>query len=276
VIANVVGVRNGDGWFSRSDLTEMFESLRLPAPNSLPRDLSRLVERDLIRKRAAEPSFSLTPKGREHVNTLIGDFDYRQIEAELVGTPGVEYAQVRHTVIPPSLAPPTSQQAIKRHLERFPFETNVFCMTRFPRSSEEGEPDPQQAVIGTVREVVQQHGLTLHLASDRKIEDELFPNVAAHMWTCQYGIGLLENLGPRQDGLNDNVLIELGSMLVIGRRCAILKDHRAPHPPSDLAGHIYKSVDFDNPLTIAEATHRWIAEDLALGSCSNCPPGNST
>lgn len=36
------------------------------------------------------------------------------------------------------------------------------------------------------------HQLHLHLASDRALDDDLFANVAAHMWACNYGIGLFE------------------------------------------------------------------------------------
>jgi hypothetical protein len=271
ILADVAGYRNGDGWFSQSDLRDMFDALRLPVPKSLSRDLTRLRDRELIRNRSTDSLLTLTPKGRNEAQGLLGEFDYGRIEAELVASPGADYADVRHTVIPPAFAPARWQSGIKRHLDQFPFETNVFCMTRFPRRGEEDQPDPQQAVIDRVREAVQHHGLTLHLASDRQIEDELFPNVVAHMWTSQYGLGLLESRDPKRSGLNDNVLIELGSMLVMGRRCAILKDRGAPQPPSDLSGQIYKSVDFDDLAEIREATHRWVRDDLALGPCSHCP-----
>jgi hypothetical protein len=168
------------------------------------------------------------------------------------------------------------QQGLQRHLERFPIEKSVFCMTRFPKPGDPNSPDPQQTVIDTIRLAAAKHGLTLHLASDRQIVDDLFGNVVAHMWACQYGIGLLENRGPKADGLNDNVLIELGSMLIMGRRCAILKDRNAPSPPSDLSAQIYKSVDFDDPQQVADATHVWLAEDLALGRCDQCPAPNRT
>jgi len=73
-----------------------------------------------------------------------------------------------------------------------------------------------------------------------------------------------------EGSLNDNVLIEVGSMLMTGRRCAILKDPSAPAPPTDLSGQIYKSVDVDNLELDTKLTHRWIAEDLGLGTCPEC------
>lgn len=142
-------------------------------------------------------------------------------------------------------------------------------MTRFP--SPGGElPDPLPEVIEVLRQVMDEHGLTLHVASDRQAEDDLLGNVGAYMWACQYGIGLLEDRHS-EGSLNDNVLIELGSMMMAGRRCAILKDESAPRPPTDLSGQIYKSVDFDDTAMVAAAAHLWVAEDLGLGRCENCP-----
>jgi hypothetical protein len=196
---------------------------------------------------------------------VIGEFDYGRIHEELLATPGADFMNVRYSVIPPSLAPPRWQIGIRRFLGLFPFETNVFCMTRFPGTKEEDLPDPLQRVIEVLRSTLSQHGLTLHLASDRQIEDDLWGNVGAHMWACQYGIGLLEGRGPVEGQLNSNMLIELGSMLTMGRRCAILKDRTADRPPTDLSGQIYKSVDFADFATVTQAIEGWIIDDLALG-----------
>jgi hypothetical protein len=142
-------------------------------------------------------------------------------------------------------------------------------MTRFPASPDDTHYlDPVQDVVDTLRQSFAYHGLTLHLASDRQIEDELLGNVGAYMWACQYGIGLLEDRAGR--GLNYNVVTELGSMLMTGRRCAMVKDRTAPPLPSDLAGHIYKSLDLDDLGAISTAAHAWVAEDLSLGHCQAC------
>lgn len=269
-MAYVVGMRNGDGWFSGGQIVAFEEALRLPTAKRLTQDLSRLLGRGLMMKRAKAPQWSVTPKGRHEAAQLIGAFDYALIEAELIGTPGAEYADARHTVIPPQFAPGPWQRAIASFLDHFPFETNVFCMTRFPKANG-GLPDPVQVVIDVARDVCARHGLRLHLASDRQIVDDVFGNVGAHMWACQYGFGILENLGPSTAELNDNVLIELGSMLVMGRRCAIMKDRRSPKMPSDLASHIYKSVDFDDHGAIAGTVHGWLSNDLGLPGCDKCP-----
>jgi hypothetical protein len=66
--------------------------------------------------------------------------------------------------------------------------------------------------------------------------------------------------------------IEVGAMLMTGRRCALLKDKDTPNLPTDFVGQIYKSVDFDDLAKVAEEVHLWAAEDLGLGRCEHCPP----
>jgi hypothetical protein len=51
------------------------------------------------------------------------------------------------------------------------------------------------------------------------LRHDLFSNVAAYMWACRYGIALLEDRVGR--GVNGNVLIELGAMVMAGRRTAV-------------------------------------------------------
>ena len=87
-------------------------------------------------------------------------------------------------------------------------------------------------------------------------------NVGAHIWACRYGIGILEDRVGR--GLNYNVMTELGAMLVMGRRCAILKDKTLSAVPSDIVVNRYKAVDLMNLDQVASETERWITEDLGL------------
>jgi hypothetical protein len=55
------------------------------------------------------------------------------------------------------------------------------------------------------------------------------------MWASKYAIVLMD----KADGaLNSNVLIEIGGMLMTGRKCAILRDQSVPAMPSELVGHI--------------------------------------
>jgi hypothetical protein len=268
-LASVAGIRAGHGWFTPHEVIDLFDALRLPRPGNLARSLGQLRTANLVRTRA-DGRWALTPLGDERVLQIMGEFDAELLEAAMAATPGADFVNARHTTISPALAPARWQAGIARMLERYPFETNVFCMTRFADDADP-LPDPVPAVIERLRAVMANHGLMLHVASDRAHEDDLFGNVGAYMWACQYGVGLLENRLGRTDGLNDNVLIELGSMMVIGRRCAMLKDTTAPGLPSDLMAQLYKPVDFDDLDTVTSTAHRWVAEDLGLGSCEGCP-----
>jgi len=88
------------------------------------------------------------------------------------------------------------------------------------------------------------------------------------MWACRYGIAFFENT--HDNGLNYNLTIEVGGMLLSGRRCALLKDQTVPAMPTDLVGQIYKSVDlvelqpFKEPFTCGSAMiWHWEAARIA-------------
>lgn len=247
-------------------MSALFDAFRVPAPKNLSATLGNLSASGFVYRRSKQPPWSVTPKGRKAAVDLLGDLEPAKLEGQLAGLPGAELADTRHSVLPAELAPPRWAAGISELLTRSPFETNVLCMTRFPRK---GKPeDPIQGVIDTVRAALASHGLHLHLASDAIVEDTLFANVAAYMWACQYGFALFENRVGL--GLNYNLVIELGAMVMAGRQCALLKDATAPDMPTDLVGHIYKPVDFGDLETVDAAAHQWAADDLGLGRCPDC------
>lgn len=269
VVGELAGLRNGDGWFTTKDVEQLFETLRLTPP-AVAQTLNNLSkkEKDLVTKRTKPPPWALTPKGRKTAHELLGDIDPAKLEAQFAEIPGAELGEARHTTLPPTFAPPEWSAGIAKLLETYPFETNVLCMTRFPH--EGGEDDPVQGVIDTIDKALASHGLKLHLASNRIVEATLWANVAAYMWACQYGFALFEDrVG---EGLNYNLAIEVGSMLMAGRQTALLRDEPTVEKmPSDLVGHIYKPVDFGDLQTVSDAAHLWAADDLGLGRCNGCP-----
>jgi hypothetical protein len=89
------------------------------------------------------------------------------------------------------------------------------------------------------------------------------------MWACRYGIALFEDRMGR--GMNQNMIIEVGSMVITGRRCALLKDKTIDELPTDFSGQLYKPVDFSSIEDTSATLHRWAADDLGLGRCSACP-----
>jgi hypothetical protein len=146
-------------------------------------------------------------------------------------------------------------------------------MTRFPDEQDDSVPDPVAYALEEARAACGCHGLELHLASDRKIVDDLWANVAAHMWACRYGIGFFEDR--RSRGVNYNLTIEIGGMLTTGRRVALLKDSSISSPPTDLVGKIYTSIDFEDTCAVHDALHIWLRDDLRLGECDRCPSRSS-
>jgi hypothetical protein len=249
----------------------MFELLRIDPPKNLSDALSRLRSNELVTKRRRTPSWSLSPKGHGSVTKLIGDIDPTQLAAGLTEMPRSELGHVEQTLLPPTLAPSKWSEPIRRMLGEFDFDTNVFCMTRFPVNDEDAEYlDPVRDIIEGAKQALSRHGLTLHLASDRQLDQDLFGNIAAHMWACRFGIALFEDRLNR--GLNYNLTIEVGSMLMTGRACALLKDTTIDAMPTDFVGQIHKPVDFARTDDVVAEVHRWAVNDLGLPSCSDCPP----
>jgi hypothetical protein len=151
------------------------------------------------------------------------------------------------------------------------FARNVFGVTRFPTEGSDAPPDPIKDTLEVARAVCASHGLEFHLASDGQLHDDLWMNVAAYMWASRYGIAFVEDLAVPPRGLNYNLTAEVGSMLITGRRCCLLKDPSIESLPTDFVGRIRKDVDLSDIKQVEKALHIWIRDDLPLGSCSSCP-----
>ena len=258
VLADLVSHRSSDGRFAPADLRDAFYALGVPPPANISASLATLAARDLVLQHPDE-RWMLTPLGAERIKEL-GVSAAPVLESSIKRAQGSEFAHVDYTVISAWAAPPRWAAGIARLLDRHPFDTNVFCMTRFP--SEGHITDPVANAIIAARSALKSFGLTLHLATDAIVEDDLFGNVGAYMWACRYGLGFIEDRVDR--GLNYNTVIELGGMIVTGRRCCVLKDVTVPALPTDLSGHIYRSADFDDPASVTHAVTRWAADDLGL------------
>ncbi len=270
VLAELAGQSSEDGWFATGDVAALFEQLRIPSPRNLSREIGRLIDRDLLipRGQGAARRLSLTPLGHRRAFEVLGELDVAQLEAQLTFVPGAEFGHARQTVLPPGLAPSEWREGIGSLLDRSPFGTNVLLMTRFP-PEEPTTDDPLPGVIATVHEALDEHGLRLHRADARIVDEDLWGNVAAYMWACRYGIGLAEDRVGR--GLNYNLAIEVGAMLLAGRRCGVLKDRTVEALPTNLIGRIYKPVDFDDLGQVRDSAHKFAADDLGLGRCGSCP-----
>ena len=255
VIAHVAALRSGEVRFTRSDVTDTFAQLRVPQPANLSSVLSRLGERGLL-VRFAPNHWALTPKGDARVADLgitIGAADF-QTEY------GSELAESVHHTIGAEFAPLPLTGPIGFFLNNHPFDRNVFGISRYP--DDEDTPDPLMPALDVARTTLRDYSLDFHLASDRNVSDELWPNVAASMWACRYGVAFIESRN--EPDVNRNVLIEVGAMLMTGRRCVLLLDGSVESMPTDLVGHIYKPIDLDDMSTIEAALRNWCEADLQL------------
>jgi len=257
VLLHIAELQSSEGSATPVDVREAFVTLRLPPPSNVSRHLALLRELHLVMQ-PAYGRWAVTPVGVEHIRKILTGVDDRELVALGNARPEATFAETPHHLIPPELAPAKFQAGIARFLDGRPFDRNILCITRFPHS----EDDPVAGAIESCRNACSDLSLMLHLASDRAVEEMLFGNVAAAMWACRYGIAIFEDsIG---EGVNYNVVFEVGAMLMTGRRCLLLKDETVAQLPTDLVGHIYQPVPLTNKDVVAEAVRGWIKEDLGL------------
>lgn len=269
VLGRIAEGRGQDGRFPPAGVDAIYDELALPRPAKVANVLLRLERDGLVgRHRTTRGSWRLTPLGRQRSQELVADVDMAGLvaEAKAVGAP--LFGSLTHPLISPAMAPPELLGPLREFLAKHPFDLNVFGMTRFPDSQDENDPDPVAGALDTAREVCASHGLEFHLASDRAMADDLWTNVTAHMWASRYGIAFFEDRRGRR--MNYNLTVEVGGMLVTGRRTAIIKDKSIDQLPTDLVSKIYKPVDLDDLTSVADALHGWLRDDLGFGSCPGC------
>jgi hypothetical protein len=265
VLSVLASSRDETGDFTAKAVVDLFHDLSLPGPPRIDSALGALEKLGHIRRGKGRGIWRVTPAGRNAATTTVEEIDLTALAAEASAT-GTHLGSAPHPVIPPTFAPPALVEPLRAFLSDHPFERNVMGMTRFPDTSPD---DPVAPALKIARQVCARHRLEFHLASDRAMDDDLWTNVAAHMWGSRYGIAFFEDRVDR--GMNYNLTIEVGSMLMTGRRCALLKDKSIERLPTDLIGRIRKDVDLDDLGTVADALHRWIRDDLSLGTCDECP-----
>jgi hypothetical protein len=270
VLARLVEARSESGDFSASGVDALFHELRLPGPVRTSNVIAALARQKLVRKGKERGLWRVTPKGVATAEERLTGIELAALSAE-AEKGGSSLGGAPHAVLPPEIgAPPSLIPVLRKFLAEHPFDNNVFGMTRFPDEEAEDPIDPVKPALVVAREVCELHGLEFHLASDRAMDDDLWTNIAAHMWASRHGIAFFEDLAKPKRGVNYNLTIEVGAMLMTGRRCAILKDKSIERMPTDLVGKIYKSVDLAKTATVSKALHAWIRDDLGLGPCAVC------
>lgn len=262
-VGALAAVTSGSNAFTTSDVVNVLSALRLPPVKNPSDALGRLRTTHLL-IRPTPSTWALTPLGQNTLDKEAAAVSVPALALELGQTPGAELGNTRLSVIPPFLGPLAGNPGLARLLDQTDFDRNVMLITRFPRC----EDDPFTGLIDKIRTAVSQHGLVLRVASDGAIEDTLWANVVTYMWASKYAIVLMDKAG---DALNSNVLIEVGGMLMTGRKCAILKDENITDMPSDIAGHIYRPTRLSDHGASVNEVHKWLRDDLNSAACPACP-----
>src|SRR5215218_10498 len=236
ILARLVQDRSKESHFAPAEIEDLFDAVGLPRPPKTANVLRSLKGKGFVTPlKKGRGAWKLTPNGLVKVSSLAPEMDLAALAVEATHPLQALLGDTAHPVIPPSLAPPALIGPLRDFLAEFPFEQNIFGMTRFPGKE---EIDPLSPALEQAKQVCREKGLVFHLASDRSIVDDLWANVAAHMWGCRFGIAFFEDRKSR--GINYNLTIEVGGMLISGRRLALLKDASIERLPTDLVGKIYK------------------------------------
>lgn len=261
VLAHLVAARSDEGTVSPTQVLAMFHEFGLPAPAKIGNVFASLAGKGLVARGPRRGAYKVTPKGQDLTQIGLSGLDLAALIAE--GRPAAAplLGSMAHALVPVALAPPGLISPLRRFVAEHPFDRNVLGMTRFPDARAD-TTDPIGAALAVARDVCAGFGLEFHLASDRAISDDLWTNVTAHMWASRYGIAFFEDRADR--GLNHNLLIEVGAMVMTGRRCALLKDGSISKLPTDFVGMIYKSVDLSDAMTVGETISAWITKDLGI------------
>lgn len=261
VLASLYADRESDKVVTPAGVLSLFHDFALPAPARIGNTFATLSTKKLLTAVPGRGRYKVTPVGRDRVAEQVSGLDLVALQAEAATGNAPVLGQTQHLLVPATLAPPALVHPLRGFLADHPFDSNVFGMTRFP-DAKAGNQDPLGRALAVAKEVCAEHGLEFHLASDRAIADDVWANVTAHMWGCRYGIALFEDRVDR--GLNYNLVIEVGAMIMTGRRCALLKDGSIEKMPTDFIGMIYKSIDLDNEKTVRDRVADWLTEDLRL------------
>jgi len=262
VLGQLAASRSEGSAFSPASVLLLFHDFGLPAPAKIANIFTALTTKKLFAKQPQRGAYKVTPTGQAKIREQMTGLDLVALVAESAHENAPVLGRTEHALVPVHMAPPALVQPLRAFLVDHPFDTNVFGMTRFPDAKAE-TADPVGRALAVVKEVCLKSGLEFHLASDRAIVDDLWANVTAHMWACRYGVALFEDRVDR--GLNHNLLIEVGAMLMTGRRCVLLKDGSIDKMPTDFVGMIYKSVDLSVEDNVALTVRAWLKDDIGIG-----------
>ncbi len=213
---------------------------------------------DIGDKYGIEPPFS-TSSIQDHLNEIVHRYinpaiDF--IERKLVQqTKAKVITQYDPYDVGVRIKPPLE---ITESLERFirdnsDYQRNAFIMMKF------GVTKAHQAIVESVRYVLNRYGIKALRADDKQYHDDLFPNVLTYIYGCNFGIAIFERL--EEEDFNPNVSFEVGYMKALHKPVCLLKDKTLKTLHTDLVGKLYKSFDPQSPdNTIPQELENWLRD----------------
>jgi hypothetical protein len=153
---------------------------------------------------------------------------------------------------------------IMRQIDKFPFESNVFLMMRFRKTSKR----LSDFIITTLSEAGLNGVRADH--AEWNITNNVY-NPIACIYCCKYGIALFDEAEPDQV-YNPNVIYELGMMHSLHRECLILKNDSLPPVPFDLIKDLY--MPYKGQLAVRTNVQKWL-QRITPESAEKPPPPRS-
>ena len=134
---------------------------------------------------------------------------------------------------------------IKKFLQQYPFDHNVFIMTRYAKSS-------NNIIKNVMNEIKNFESNDKRfnpiIANENKITDDLY-NPIACLLCCQYGVAIFDSPTEGLSTHNPNVAYELGFMHLLQRECLILKSDKLKSMPTDILQKLYNEYSSSNSAT---------------------------
>lgn len=178
------------------------------------------------------------------INSLIGEFSMDKIDL-----PNYIYinSRLKFELIKPLVG---FKQDIKKRLDRFPYEKNIFLMMKFRKSNEDFSE--------FIKTEIANAGFNCVRADDDEwnITKNVY-NPLAVLYCCKFGIALFDQPEEGQD-YNPNVAYELGIMHYQGKNVLLLTHDDLPPMPFDLIKDLRKN--YSKEIDFRRLFMKWLRE----------------
>lgn len=133
-----------------------------------------------------------------------------------------------------------------------------FVIMPFGRNSDQ-TAEYFDTILKVIRRYLEGLGLVIHRADDRSLAEYIWHSVVEYMQSAEAGIVVLDDRG--QGYVSQNVMLELGYMLALGKPLLILREASAPKLIVDLQGRDSPPYNADRiNEDIPKCLEKWIKD----------------